>query len=77
MNSNVAEIKFFELYLCQETKNVPIASMWKKMGDIETLTFPMMCKIRSLFKGFKYYFALRAMNIYDRRAPFFVVLTYI
>lgn len=65
-----AKIKFYELYMCQETKAVPVTSIWEKTGDIPAENVLMSCEIQSLQKNYKYHFALRAVDIHGRRAPF-------
>ncbi|XP_050442825.1 activating transcription factor 7-interacting protein 1-like [Adelges cooleyi] len=70
LTSNMADVKLYELYACQETKAIPNSSMWKKMGEIEAKPLPMACDLAAFTAGHKYYFALRAVDIHDRRAPF-------
>ncbi|XP_050521016.1 activating transcription factor 7-interacting protein 2-like [Daktulosphaira vitifoliae] len=70
LNENIAKIKSYELYACQQTTAVPDSSMWKKMGDLEAKPLPMACDLAAFAKGYKYYFALRAVDIHNRHAPF-------
>jgi len=65
-----AKIKMYELYVCQETDTPPISSMWKKKGDIKADMLPMACELEVFELGYIYHFALRAVDVHNRRAPF-------
>lgn len=70
-----AEIKLYELFVCQETDKPPEASMWKKKGCIEADILPMACELEVFDLGYVYYFALRAVDVHNRRAPFALLKT--
>ncbi|CAH1712246.1 activating transcription factor 7-interacting protein 2-like [Aphis gossypii] len=65
-----AEIKMYELFVCQETDARPDVSMWKKKGNIEAKTLPMACELEMFELGYIYYFILRAVDVHNRCAPF-------
>lgn len=65
-----ADIKMYELFVCQETDAHPDISMWKKKGNIEADLLPMACELEVFELGFIYYFALRAVDVHNRRTPF-------
>jgi len=64
-----AKIKMYELFVCQESDAPPHTSMWKKKGNIEADKLPMACELEVFELGHIYYFALRAVDVHDRRAP--------
>jgi len=68
----IAEIKMYELFVCQETDAPPNISMWKKKGNIESDLLPMACELEVFDLGHIYHFALRAVDVHNRRAPFTV-----
>jgi len=70
LSLKTAEIKMYELFVCQETDAHPDISMWKKKGNIKAEMLPMACEIEMFELGYVYYFALRAVDVHDRRAPF-------
>ncbi|KAL5241577.1 hypothetical protein ACI65C_008987 [Semiaphis heraclei] len=65
-----AKIKMYELFVCQETDASPKSSMWKKKGSIKAKLLPMACELEVLELGYIYHFALRAVDVHNRRAPF-------
>jgi len=67
-----AKIKMYELFVCQETDAPPKSSMWKKKGDIKADLLPMACELEVLELGYIYHFALRAVDVHNRRAPFVI-----
>ncbi|XP_060865137.1 activating transcription factor 7-interacting protein 2-like isoform X2 [Metopolophium dirhodum] len=64
-----AKIKMYELFVCQESDAPPNTSMWKKKGNIDADLLPMACELEMFDLGHIYYFALRAVDVHDRRAP--------
>ncbi|XP_025421047.1 activating transcription factor 7-interacting protein 2-like isoform X2 [Sipha flava] len=66
----MAKINMFELFVCRETNTIPNSSMWIKVGDIKVDKLPMKCDLNKCIKGCTYYFALRAIDIHKRKAPF-------
>lgn len=75
LSSYIAQIREYELYLCQETEQPPDTSMWKLIGTIEANALPMVCKLELFKEGFTYYFAMRAVDIHKRRGPCSVAKT--
>ncbi|XP_078519229.1 activating transcription factor 7-interacting protein 2 [Lissotriton helveticus] len=43
---------------------------WKKIGEIKALPLPMACTLSHFVGGSRYYFTLRAKDIYERYGPF-------
>jgi len=74
LTRNMAEIRKYELFVCQETDTYPCTSMWKKK-DIEAVMLPMGCELEVFNLGYTYYFALRAVDVHKRRAPLTVKKT--
>uniref|UniRef100_A0A2S2PQP0 Activating transcription factor 7-interacting protein 1 n=1 Tax=Schizaphis graminum TaxID=13262 RepID=A0A2S2PQP0_SCHGA len=70
LKSDTAEIKLYELFVCQETDAHPDISMWKNKGSIEADKLPMACELEVFDLGYIYHFALRAVDVHNRRAPF-------
>lgn len=73
LSLNMAEIKKYELFVCQETDAYPNISMWKKMGSLKPNRLPMACELEMFDLGYIYHFALRAVDIHNRCAPFVVL----
>lgn len=64
------EIASYQLYAYQETNVAPCTSLWKKIGDVKALPLPMACTLTQFMAGFKYYFAVRAVDIKSRVGQF-------
>ncbi|XP_025200581.1 activating transcription factor 7-interacting protein 1-like [Melanaphis sacchari] len=64
-----AEIKMYELLVCKETNKVSTSSMWKKTSITPDL-LPMSFEVKIYNLGYTYYFALRAVDIYNRCTDF-------
>ncbi|XP_029341182.1 activating transcription factor 7-interacting protein 2-like [Acyrthosiphon pisum] len=72
LTSQMAKIKMYELFVCQETDAPPNISMWKKMANLKACKLPMICELEKFDLGYIYDFALRAVDIHNRRGPFAV-----
>ncbi|KAF0761369.1 Uncharacterized protein FWK35_00016088 [Aphis craccivora] len=62
----------YELFVCQETDAYPDVSMWKKKDTIKAKKLPISCELEVYELGYIYCFALRAMDVHIKRAPFAV-----
>ncbi|CAB3220429.1 unnamed protein product [Arctia plantaginis] len=70
LEDSYEEIASYQLYAYQETSQPPSTSLWKKIGDVKALPLPMACTLTQFMAGFKYYFAVRAVDIRSRFGPF-------
>ncbi|KAL4083031.1 hypothetical protein QTP88_028362 [Uroleucon formosanum] len=72
LTRKIADIKKYELFVCVERDRYPCTSMWVKKGNIEAERLPMGCDLQVFESGYTYHFALRAVDIHNRRGPFVV-----
>ncbi|KAJ8713675.1 hypothetical protein PYW07_014045 [Mythimna separata] len=70
LEDSYEEIASYQLYAYQETSTPPSTSLWKKIGDVKALPLPMACTLTQFMAGFKYFFAVRAVDIRSRLGPF-------
>ncbi|XP_026816011.1 activating transcription factor 7-interacting protein 2-like [Rhopalosiphum maidis] len=65
-----AQIKLYELFTRKEVNADSHHSMWKKEGVIKPRMLPMTCKLINCHLGYTYHFALRAVDVHNRRTCF-------
>ncbi|XP_059046171.1 activating transcription factor 7-interacting protein 1 [Achroia grisella] len=70
LEDSYEDIASYQLYAYQETSSPPSSALWKKIGDVKALPLPMACTLTQFMAGFKYYFAVRAVDIRSRLGPF-------
>ncbi|XP_060858017.1 uncharacterized protein LOC132935472 [Metopolophium dirhodum] len=75
LTCETAQIKMYELFVYQEKDSPPNISTWKKKGNINAELLPMCCELEVFDLGYIYHFALRAVDIHNRCAPFAVQKT--
>ncbi|KAM8930166.1 activating transcription factor 7-interacting protein 1 [Pelodytes ibericus] len=65
-----AIVDSYHLYAYHEDPSATSSSQWKKIGEVKALPLPMACTLTQFVSGSKYYFAVRAKDIYGRFGPF-------
>ncbi|XP_066211414.1 activating transcription factor 7-interacting protein 1 isoform X2 [Saccopteryx leptura] len=65
-----AAVDSYHLYAYHEEPSATVPSQWKKIGEVKALPLPMACTLTQFVSGSKYYFAVRAKDIYGRFGPF-------
>ncbi|XP_048355661.1 activating transcription factor 7-interacting protein 1 isoform X2 [Sphaerodactylus townsendi] len=65
-----ASVDSYHLYAYHEDPSATVPSQWKKIGEVKALPLPMACTLTQFVTGSKYYFAVRAKDIYGRFGPF-------
>ena len=73
MDLNQAEhaaIALYQIFGYQETGMAPNVSLWKKIGDVQSIDLPIACTLTQFTKGSKYHFAVRAEDVHARVGPF-------
>ncbi|KAG8436462.1 hypothetical protein GDO86_007524 [Hymenochirus boettgeri] len=70
VDRSCAIVDSYHLYAYHEDPNATSPSQWKKIGEVKALPLPMACTLTQFVSGSKYYFAVRAKDIYSRFGPF-------
>ncbi|MBN3312678.1 MCAF1 protein, partial [Atractosteus spatula] len=73
VDRSCAAVDSYHLYAYhEEPAPAPAAppSQWKKIGEVKALPLPMACTLTQFVSGSKYYFAVRARDVYGRFGPF-------
>ncbi|KAM4651877.1 activating transcription factor 7-interacting protein 1 isoform 1-T4 [Discoglossus pictus] len=70
VDRNCANVDSYHLYAYHEDPAATSPSQWKKIGEVKALPLPMACTLTQFVSGSKYYFAVRAKDIYGRFGPF-------
>ncbi|KFW08735.1 PREDICTED: activating transcription factor 7-interacting protein 1 [Eurypyga helias] len=70
VDRSCATVDSYHLYAYHEDPSATIPSQWKKIGEVKALPLPMACTLTQFVSGSKYYFAVRAKDIYGRFGPF-------
>ncbi|XP_069593168.1 activating transcription factor 7-interacting protein 1 isoform X3 [Ranitomeya imitator] len=65
-----AIVDSYHLYAYHEDPTATSSSQWKKIGEVKALPLPMACTLTQFVSGSKYYFAVRAKDVYGRFGPF-------
>ncbi|XP_018116609.1 activating transcription factor 7-interacting protein 1 isoform X2 [Xenopus laevis] len=70
VDRSCAIVDSYHLYAYHEDPNATSPSQWKKIGEVKALPLPMACTLTQFVSGSKYYFAVRAKDIYGRYGQF-------
>ncbi|XP_038011087.1 activating transcription factor 7-interacting protein 1 isoform X6 [Motacilla alba alba] len=70
VDRSCATVDSYHLYAYHEDPSATVASQWKKIGEVKALPLPMACTLTQFVSGSKYYFAVRAKDVYGRFGPF-------
>ncbi|XP_063164655.1 activating transcription factor 7-interacting protein 1 isoform X2 [Candoia aspera] len=70
VDRSCASVDSYHLYAYHEDPSATVPSQWKKIGEVKALPLPMACTLTQFVSGSKYYFAVRAKDIYGRFGPF-------
>ncbi|KAM4721949.1 activating transcription factor 7-interacting protein 1 [Rhinophrynus dorsalis] len=70
VDRSCAIVDSYHLYAYHEDPTATSPSQWKKIGEVKALPLPMACTLTQFVSGSKYYFAVRAKDIYGRFGPF-------
>ncbi|XP_075038979.1 activating transcription factor 7-interacting protein 1 [Mixophyes fleayi] len=70
VDRSCAVVDSYHLYAYHEDPTATSPSQWKKIGEVKALPLPMACTLTQFVSGSKYYFAVRAKDVYGRFGPF-------
>ncbi|XP_078093638.1 activating transcription factor 7-interacting protein 1-like isoform X3 [Mustelus asterias] len=70
VDRSCALVDSYHLYAYHEDPATTTPSQWKKIGEVKALPLPMACTLTQFVSGSKYYFAVRAKDIYGRYGVF-------
>nr|XP_031299920.1 activating transcription factor 7-interacting protein 1 isoform X1 [Camelus dromedarius] len=70
VDRSCAAVDSYHLYAYHEEPSATVPSQWKKIGEVKALPLPMACTLTQFVSGSKYYFAVRAKDVYGRFGPF-------
>ncbi|KAJ7330002.1 hypothetical protein JRQ81_016176 [Phrynocephalus forsythii] len=70
VDRSCASVDSYHLYAYHEDPSATVPSQWKKIGEVKALPLPMACTLTQFVSGSKYYFAVRAKDIFGRFGPF-------
>lgn len=70
VDRSCASVDSYHLFAYHEDPSATVPSQWKKIGEVKALPLPMACTLTQFVSGSKYYFAVRAKDIYGRFGPF-------
>ncbi|XP_050390544.1 uncharacterized protein LOC126809802 [Patella vulgata] len=65
-----SEIESYQLYSYQEGDRSPDTDLWTLAGELKALPLPMACTLSHFQQGYKYHFAVRAIDVYKRYCAF-------
>uniref|UniRef100_UPI00398F82B4 activating transcription factor 7-interacting protein 1 isoform X2 n=1 Tax=Pristiophorus japonicus TaxID=55135 RepID=UPI00398F82B4 len=70
VDRSCALVDSYHLYAYHEDPATTTPSQWKKIGEVKALPLPMACTLTQFVSGSKYYFAVRAKDVYGRYGAF-------
>ncbi|XP_065337642.1 activating transcription factor 7-interacting protein 1-like [Cloeon dipterum] len=63
------EIMSYRIYSYRETSEEPSQLLWKTEADVYARALPMACTLMQIIHGYKYHFAVRAIDMNFRMSP--------
>ncbi|KAM9473423.1 uncharacterized protein ACWYII_008253 isoform 3-T3 [Salvelinus alpinus] len=72
VDRSCAAVDSYHLYAYHQDHSGPSTPplLWKKIGEVKALALPMACTLTQFVSGSKYYFAVRARDVFGRFGPF-------